>query len=182
GLTAFLEKVLDAQHFVATGNPGDTAAHDFQDRGSPNGLDETVQLVSGTCQLNGVNAWRYIDDLSAEDVGGALDLGTLRARGLDLDKHQFALDVCAFRKVDQLNHFDQLVEVFGDLLDHLLMTDRGQGQARQRWIFGRCHSQAFDVVVALREQTDHPGQGARLVFHQQGNDMSHDQVRSVLLS
>src|SRR5690606_21774776 len=102
GLTAFLEKVLDAQHFVATGNPGDTAAHDFQNRGGPDGLDETVQLVGGTCQLDGVDAGRHVDDLPTEDVGGALDLGTLCAGGLDLDQHQLALDVRAFRKIHQL--------------------------------------------------------------------------------
>src|SRR5690606_14598139 len=84
GHAASLEKVLDAQHFVATGNPGDTAAHDFQNRGCPDGLDETVQLVSGTCQLDGVHAGCYIDDLPTEDIGGALDLGPLRAGRLDL--------------------------------------------------------------------------------------------------
>src|SRR5690606_30661444 len=136
---------------------------------------------AGACQLDGVDAGRHVDDLPTEDVGGALDLGALGAGGLDLDQHQLALDVGTFRKVHQLDHFDQLVEVLGDLLDHFLMTDGGQGQTRQGRVLGGCHGQAFDVVVALREQADHAGQGTGFVFQQQGNDVSHAQVRSVLL-
>ena len=39
-------KGLDAQHFVATGNPGDATAYGFQDRGSADRLNEAVQLVA----------------------------------------------------------------------------------------------------------------------------------------
>src|SRR5690606_28880210 len=132
--------------------PGDTAAHGFQDRGGADGLDEAVQLVAGAGQLDGIHAGRHVDDLPTEDVGGALDLGALGAGGLDLDQHQFALDVSTFRQVHQLDHFDQLVEVLGDLLDHFLVTDGGQRQPRQGRILGGRHRQAFDVVVALGEQ------------------------------
>ncbi len=88
----------------------------------------------------------------------------------------------AFRQVDQLDHFDKFVEVLGDLLDHLIMAYGGERQTRQGRVFGRRNRQAFDVVVALGEQTDDARQCTRFVFQQQGNDMAHDYVRSVLLN
>ena len=172
----------DAQSLVATGDASDATADHFQDRRSADGLDEAVQFVAGTRQLHGIDATGDVDDLPTEDIGGALDLGALGARGLDLHQHQLALDMGAFRQVHQLDHFDQLVEVLGDLLDHLIVPHGGQRQTRQGRVLGRRHGQAFDVVVALGEQADHAGQCAWLVFQQQGNDVSHDQVRSVLLS
>ena len=88
----------------------------------------------------------------------------------------------AFRQIHQLDHLDQLVEILGDLLDYLFVAHGGQGQSRQGRIFGRRNGETLDVVVALREQANHAGQRTWLVFHQQRNDVSHDQVRSVLLS
>src|SRR5690606_25573017 len=167
---------LDAEYFVATGNAGNAATYGFQDRRRADGLNEAVQLVARTCQLDGIDAAGHIDDLTTEDVGGAFDLGALGAGRLDLHQHQLTLDVGAFRQIHQLHHFDELVEVLGDLLDHIVMPHRGQGQTRQGPILGRRYGQAFDVVVALREQTNHTGECAGLVFQQQGDDMAHVQV------
>lgn len=80
----------------------------------------------------------------------------------------------AFRQVHQLDHFDQLVQVFGDLLDDFIVANGGQRQTRQGRVFGRGHGQAFDVVVALREQADYARQSAGFVFQKQGNNVPHD--------
>ncbi|MNC58667.1 hypothetical protein D3C75_1084090 [compost metagenome] len=124
--------------------------------------------------MNGIHAGADIDDLPTVNIGSALDLGALGAGGLDLDQHQFALDVSTLRQVDQFYHFDQLVQVLGDLLDDFIVTDSGQRQTRQGRVFGWGHGQAFDVVVALREQANHARQSAGFVFQKQGNNVPHD--------
>ena len=57
-------------------------------------------------------------------------------------------------QVDRLNHVHKLIEVLGDLLDFEVITGRRQRKPRQRVVGGRCHIQAFNVVTALRKQTD----------------------------
>jgi hypothetical protein len=80
---------------------------------------------------------------------------------------------CAFGQVDHFHHFDQAVQVLGDLLDDVVRTAGDDGHARQRRIFGRRHGQRFDVVAAGREQTDHARQRAGFVFQQDRNNVSH---------
>ena len=50
----------------------------------------------------------------------------------------------------------------------------GQRQTRQSRVFGWRYSQAFDVVVTLREKPNNARQGARFVFKKQGNNVPHD--------
>src|SRR6185369_11402692 len=91
-----------------------------------------------------------------------------------LDQHQFALDMLAFGQVDHLHHFDQAVQVLGDLFDDVIGTGGHDGHTRQGRIFGRCNGQRFDVVAAGGEQAHHAGQGTRFVFEQYRNNMAHD--------
>src|SRR5690606_1305529 len=91
----------------------------------------------------------------------------------DLDQHEFALDVSTFGQIDHLHHFDQAVQVLGDLLDHIIRTGGDDGHARQCRIFGRRYRQGFDVVSTRGEQSHHARQGTRLVFQQNRNNVTH---------
>jgi len=84
----------------------------------------------------------------SEDVGHALHVLALLLAGSYFDQHEFPLDVLGLRQVDHLHHLDQLVQLLGDLLDHVLGAGRDDGHARHRRIFGRRHGERLDVVAA----------------------------------
>jgi hypothetical protein len=73
-------------------------------------------------------------------------------------------------QIHHLDHLDHLVEVLDDLLDLAVVADGDQRQPRQGRILGGSNGQALDVVVALGEQPDDPGQGPGLVLEQNGNE------------
>ena len=60
-----------------------------------------------------------------------------------------------FSQVDHLHHIHELIEVLGNLLNFEVIARGRQREPRQRVVGGRCHVQAFNVVAALRKQTDH---------------------------
>jgi hypothetical protein len=74
--------------------------------------------------------------------------------------------VSPFAEVHQLDHIEQFVEVFGDLLDVGVIADGGQGEARQGRIVRGRHIEGLDVVTALGEQAHHARQGTGFIFHQ----------------
>src|SRR5690554_1748266 len=141
----FFGQPLQAENFFATGDAGHTGAHHFQHARRAYSLDKAIKLAAVAGQLNGINRAGYVDNLAPEDIHGALDFRTLGTGCLQLDQHQLTLDVGTFGQVYQLDHFNQLVQLLGDLLDNLVGTAGGDGQARQGLVFGRRHGQRFDV-------------------------------------
>ena len=149
-------KFLKAEHLLASGDTGYTAADYFQNARRANGLNKAVQLFAVTCQLDRVDRAGHIHNLATENVYRAFDLGTLGTSGLQFDQHQLTLDVGTFGQIHQLDDFDQLVQLLGDLFDHLVRTRRGHGKTGQSLVFGWRHGERFDVVVALGKQTNNP--------------------------
>src|SRR5450830_2006810 len=158
----------------AAADAGTTRADGFQDGGAVDRVDERVELDLVAGQFDRVRLFGDIDDAATEDIGGALHFLALLAHGTNLDQHQLAFDMLAFGQVHHLHHFNQTVQVLGDLLDDIVGTAGDDGHARQGRVFGRRHRQCFDVVAARREQAHHARQGARFVFQQDRNNMAHD--------
>ena len=55
-------------------------------------------------------------------------------KALTFAEHEFALDVRASVKVDQLDHVHQLVQLLGDLLDDVVRAAGDDGEARQGFV------------------------------------------------
>src|SRR5262249_34977140 len=81
-------------------------------------------------------------------------------------------------EIDDLDHVDQLVQLLGDLLDHLVRARGDDRHARQRRVLGRGHGQRLDVVAARREQPRHARQRAGLVLEQHRDDVPHTRIIS----
>src|SRR5690606_38552250 len=165
--------LLNLQDALAAADAGAAGTDGLQNRGAVDRIDEGIQLGLVAGQLDRVGLVGDVDDAAAEDIRSTLHFFTFLADGTDLDQHQFALDERAFGQIDDLDDFDQAVQVLGDLLDHVIRAAGDDGHARQRGILGRRHGQRFDIVRTGREQTDHARQGARFVFQQYRNDMAH---------
>lgn len=68
---------------------------------------------------------------------------TFLADGTDLDHHHFAFDEITVRQIDDIDDFDQTVQMFGNLFDHIIRTDGDDRHAGQGRIFGRLQRSGF---------------------------------------
>ena len=99
------------ENFFSTGYSRNSCAGDFQYDALTKRSNERIQLVCSTCQLNAKHAVRQVHDLTAKNIRSALHFGTLRPRGLNLDKHQLAFYVSTFCEIDELDDIDQFVQM-----------------------------------------------------------------------
>src|SRR5687768_9043424 len=167
-----------SEYAVAAADAGSARAHRFHDRGAIERLEKGVELGAGTGQLDGVVLVGDVDDAPAEDVRHALHLLAVLAHGAHLDQHQLALDVVAVGEIDHLHHVDQLVELLGDLLDHLVGPGRDDGHPRKRRVLGGRDGERLDVVAARGEEARHARERAGLVLEEDGDDVPHTRIIS----
>src|SRR5690606_16622004 len=143
-----------------------TGAHRLQNQVGVDGSNESVKLGLVAGQFDDVGGLGDVDDARAEDLHHALHFLAILAGRAYLDQHQFALDVSGLGNVDDLDDFDELVQLLGDLLDDVVRAGRDDGHARHRRVFGRGDGERFDVVTAGREQARDARQGAGFVLDQ----------------
>src|SRR5690606_15318238 len=160
-----LPKRLQAEHFLAAGDSADAGTHHFKDGSVAHRLQKGIKLITRTCNLNDVQRTGDIDNLPTEDINTTLNFCALSSRRLHLHQHQFTFNVRAFHQINKLYNVNQFIEVFGNLLDLMLIPPGSQGQAGQGCVFRWRYRQAFDVITTLGKQTDNTRQSARSVFH-----------------
>ena len=114
-----------------------------------------------------------VKNSAAENVNHALHLIAIFACRSHLHQHQFTLDVIAVGQVNHLHHFDQFVQLLGDLLNHVIRAVRDNGHAAHRRVLSRGDRERIDVVGASCEQADHAGQCAGFVLKEDGEDVAH---------
>src|SRR6267142_1319753 len=161
------------QDALAAPDAGSAGPHRFHDRSRLDRLNESIELGDGPGQLDGIGVFRDVDDAPAKDVRETLHFLAILAGGADLDQHQLALDVRRLRQVHDLHHFDQLVQLLGDLLDDVIRPGGDDGHAGQRRFLGGRHRERYEVVAACGKKTRNPGKRARLVFEHDRNNVSH---------
>src|SRR3989304_1474829 len=128
---------LGPKNSFAAGNAGSAGTHRLEDRAAVDRLDERIQLGTRSGELDGVGMLGDIENTPAEYVGHAFHLVAILPDCAHLDQHELPFDVRRLRKVYDLDDVDQLVELLGDLLDHVLKAPRDDGHARQRRGAGR---------------------------------------------
>ena len=126
---------------ITASDTGDSRADHFDNRTRLQHLQKGIQLGTVTGQLHRVGTVGDIDYPATEDVSQALQFFTSLAFRMQLDQQHLALDMRAIGHVHQFHDINQLVQLFGNLLDDLLGTARDQRHARQGGILGGRHSQ-----------------------------------------
>ncbi len=131
------------------------------------GSEDVVEQI--TKQLNKlIEVVKVIDLSEAEHIERELMLVKVRAVG----------------EVYHLHHVHQLVQLLGNLLHHLVRTGGDYGHSRERGVLGRRHRQRLDVVAARGEQPRDARKRARLVLHEDADDVaahnSSDRIISVI--
>src|SRR5215218_5367082 len=132
---------------------------------------ERLDLLPGARDLDDHGAAGDVDDLAAEDLHDLHDLAAARAVGGDLEQRELARDGLRRLEVADLDHVDELVQLLGDLVDRVHRPVERERDARERLYVGRADGERVDVEAAAGEQPGDPGQDARLVLHQDREDV-----------
>src|SRR5258706_8937125 len=157
---------------LAAADAGYTRTHRFKNRGSVERFQESIELLGGAGELDRVGLVGDVDDSSAKDVRGALDFLAILAGGAHLDEHELPLDVLALGKVDDLDHVDELIQLLGDLLDHVVGAGGDDRHARKRLVLGRSDREGLDVVAARGEKARDSRKRTCFVLHARAADRS----------
>ena len=92
-------------------------------------LSGLIGVLLAGAVLGGV--YRYVAVQSLVQLGEENNTSLARsmagALGAQLDHHHLALDVRAFRKVEQLDHVDELVQLLGHLFDYAVVSGGDDG-------------------------------------------------------
>ena len=94
--------------------------------------------------------------------------------GGDLDERQLALDVADLVEVVHLDDADQLVELFVDLLDHLIVAVGHERDPRDSRIERFGDRQALDVEAPAAEQPGNAREHAELVLDEDRYGVTHE--------
>src|SRR5258705_13582797 len=108
---------LNPQNSFAPTDARRAGAHGFQYDAWFDRTQKRVELLARPRQLDRIAFVRHVENAAAKNIGEPLHFVALLAGGADLDEHQLALDVVALRQVDDLDDFDELVQLLGNLLD-----------------------------------------------------------------
>ena len=74
-------------------------------------------------------------------------------------------------ELGDLHHLDELEQLLGDLLERRRLDVDDDGEAREALVLARRDGQREDVVAPAGEQRRHPGQDARPVLDEDGQDV-----------
>ena len=132
-----------------------------------------VNLRDPARQLDGAAALRIIKHLGTVLLRECDHFGQTAGRELQLDDHEFALEVLAQGHVVDIDDVDELAELGIELCDGRVGAGSDHRDPRDRRVIGRCDIQRVDVVSARRKQTGHARQRTDFVLEQHRNDVAH---------
>ena len=122
--------------------------------------------------LDGQRLRIHVHHAHAEQTHDLQHVGTVGLVGGHLDEHQLALHGGFRIEVHDLQHMQQLVELFDDLLErHFLHVGR-DGDAGNVRTFGGGDGQRVDVERTTGEQAGNTCQHARTVLYEHGKRMA----------
>ena len=134
--------------------------------------EQRVDLAFGAGGLDGQRFRIHVHHAHAEQTHDLQHVGTVGLVGGHLDEHQLALHGGFRIEVHDLQHMQQLVELFDDLLKrHFLHVGR-DGDAGNVRTFGGGDGQRVDVERAAGEQAGDTRQHARTVLDEHGQRMT----------
>ena len=135
--------VLDAHSFARLAKVGD--------RGG-----EVVYLAAGACELQDHRLGCDVEDERAEFVGKLHDR-VVELTGRDhLDKDEFAAHAVLFFEGGDVDGLFKFGRLFDDLIEGILVTSRGDRDARDLGVVRRRDRERIDVEASPAEQTADP--------------------------
>jgi len=130
-----------------------------------------LALVAG--HLDGEAGGLHVDDFGAEDVANLHHLRAGGGVGLHLEEDQLPVDDIAILEVMDLEHIDQLFELFDHLLENLVVPDDHDGHPRNLVVLGGADVESVDVKAASAKETGDPGEHPEPVLNHDRNGVTH---------
>ena len=94
------------------------------------------------------------------------DLRAFGRRSGHLKHHEFAFGGLAIRKLGDLNHIDQLIDLFNCLIQRIPIANDHRSNAGDIVIAHRSYVEGFDIETAPAEHPSDPGEDTELVFNE----------------
>ena len=114
-----------------------------------------------------------VDDLGTKNVADLDNLGTAFGVRCEFYHEQFPFNCLAPFEIDHPNHVHELVELFQDLIQHLVVSNSNHGNAGQRAIVGRCNIEGMNVETPAAKHAGNASQHAEFIFNQDRYGVSH---------
>ena len=114
-------------------------------------LYHRVDLLFASSRFDCNRARTYVDDLRPEYFGNLHELRSGIPVCRYFYKHQLSLDKIVVGKVDHLGYVDQLVQLFDDLLDNIVVALGDDRDACDRIVFAGSDGDAVDIISAGAE-------------------------------
>lgn len=136
-------------------------------------IDHRFDFFNIAGNFDGVCAWRRVDDFGAKYVGQTNSLVAVLGTSVDFDQRGFPIEKLCFSQIDHFEHLNDLVELFHDLLDDPVVTDRHDRDHRSRWVQSWSDRQTFYVVTSGAKKAGNPGEHTKFVLNENRNNMFH---------
>lgn len=98
--------------------------------------EELGDFAFGAGDFDGEFFRLHIDDLGTENIANLHDVAACLRVGVHTQEDEFAVHVLFVAEILHADDIDQLLELFGDLLEHLIVTADLNGHARSGGIEG----------------------------------------------
>src|SRR6476620_6128917 len=131
-------------------------------------LEHGLELRWRASDLDAERLRTHIDYLRMEQLGGLDDPMPRVLVSAHFHEEQLALHRLVLLELDDLQHIDELVQLFRHLLEGAALDADDDRHARQPRMLGRTDGERLDVESTPAEQSRHAGEYARLVLDENG--------------
>ena len=136
-------------------------------------MEELVDFAFIPGHLDGEAGGLHVHDFCAEDVADLHDLGPGGGGGLHLEQDEFPVDDVAVLEIVDFQHVDQLVELFHDLFENLVVAHHHQGHPGNLVVLRGPDVEGIDVESPTAKEAGDPGENPETVLNHDGNGVTH---------
>lgn len=114
-----------------------------------------------------------IDNFRPKDIANLHDFGTGGGGGLHPQQNQFPIDDVPVLEIVDFEDIDQLVELFDDLFENLIVSDDHECHAGDFVVLSGADVQGVDIKAATAEKAGDSRKNAKAVLDYNRDGMSH---------
>jgi hypothetical protein len=157
----------------AAGEGDATGPAQFEDAERFHQLQELVDFAFVPGDLDREAGGLDVDNLRPKDIANLHDFGTGGGGGLHPQQNQFPIDDVPVLEVVDFEDIDQLVELFDDLFQDLIVSDNHKGHAGDFIVLGGADVESIDIKATAAEKTGDSRENAEAVLDYNRDGMSH---------
>src|SRR4029077_17908708 len=156
-------------------------AGQFLDTEAVHEHEEFFHFALGAGYFDGERFRLHVNDLGAKNIA---DLHHFRAGfrgGRHAEENEFSVHILFVTELLHVDHVDKFFELFGDLLEHLVVAADDDCHAGGGGVKSGADVKRVDIEPAPAEHSGDAGENPELVFNEDGNRVAHGSAGAVIL-